>query len=53
VIDLIGKLVTVETAETFYEGKLVEVGEDEVHLESDMGWIVIPVQKITSVREKD
>ena len=52
-MDLIGKRVIVETAEMLYEGKLVEVGEDEVHLESDMGWIVIPVQKITSVREKD
>jgi hypothetical protein len=52
-IDLIGKFVIVETAETLYEGKLVEFGEDEVHLESDMGWIVIPMQKVTSVREKE
>ncbi len=52
-IDLIGKYVIVETAETLYEGKLVEIGEDEVHLESDMGWIVIPVDRVNSIREKD
>jgi hypothetical protein len=45
--------VIVETAETFYEGRLVEVGEEEVSLESDMGWVVVPVQRVTSIREKD
>jgi len=53
VIDLIGKLVIVETAETMYTGKLIEVGEDEVHLESELGWVVIPMQRVTSIREKD
>ena len=52
-IDLIGKLVIVETAETMYTGRLIEVGEEEVHLESEMGWIVIPMQRVTSIREKD
>lgn len=47
--DLIGKFVRVETAETMYSGKLIEVGEDEVHLESDMGWLVIPVERIVSI----
>jgi hypothetical protein len=53
VIDLIGKLVIVETAETMYTGKLIEVGEDEVHLESELGWVVIPMERVTSIREKD
>jgi ribosome maturation factor RimP len=52
-IDLTGKMVTVETAETTYTGKLVEIGEEEVYLESETGWIVIPVDKIASIREKE
>ncbi len=51
--ELIGKLVTVETVETVYTGKLVEVGEEEVHLESELGWIVVPVDRIVSIRGKD
>jgi hypothetical protein len=53
VIDLIGKKVIVETQETTYTGKLVEIGEEEVHLESEMGWIVIPVDRIASIREEE
>jgi len=45
--------VIVETAETMYTGRLIEVGEEEVHLESEMGWVVIPVQRVTSIREKE
>jgi hypothetical protein len=51
--DLIGKIVVVETPETTYTGKLVEMGEEEVHLESELGWIVIPVERIASIREKE
>jgi len=52
-IELIGKTVMVETAETIYTGKLVEVGEEEVHLESELGWIVIPLERVTAIREPD
>ena len=52
-LDLVGHLVIVETAETMYTGKLVEVGEEEVHLETEMGWVVIPSDRITAIREKD
>ena len=52
-IDLIGKFVIIETAETMYTGRLIEVGEEEVHLESEMGWVVIPMQRVTSIREKE
>lgn len=51
-IELIGKIAVVETQETTYTGKLIEIGEEEVYLESEMGWIVIPVDKIASIREK-
>jgi hypothetical protein len=53
VLDLIGKLVVVETQETTYTGTLVEIGEEEVHLETEMGWIVIPVERVSVIREKD
>ena len=43
----------VETAETMYTGRLIEVGEEEVHLESEMGWVVIPMQRVTSIRGKE
>ena len=52
-IDLIGKTVIVETQETTYTGRLVEIGEEDVHLETDMGWIVISVERVTSIREKE
>lgn len=53
VLDLIGKLVVVETQETTYTGTLIEIGEEEVHLSTDMGWIVIPVERVAVIREKD
>jgi hypothetical protein len=51
--DLIGTIVEVGTAETIYEGKLVEVNELEIHLESESGWIVIPIDKVAFVRAKE
>lgn len=51
--DLVGKIVDVETPDVTYSGKLIEIGEYEVHLESEMGWIVVPVDKITAIREKE
>jgi len=51
--NLTGKIVVVETQETTYTGRLVEIGEEEVHLETDMGWMVIPIERVTSIREKE
>ena len=51
--NLIGKTVVVETFETTYTGTLIEVGDQEVHLQSDMGWIVVPVERITDIHEKE
>lgn len=51
-IDLIGKLVEVGSVDIVYTGRLVEINEKEVHLESESGWIVVPVDRIAYVREK-
>jgi hypothetical protein len=51
--NLVGKIVEVETGEMTYTGRLIEVGEDEVQLESVSGWIVIPVEKIVFIKEKN
>lgn len=51
-IDLIGKIVEVETGDITYIGKLIEVGEDDVHIEAITGWVVIPIDRIAYIREK-
>jgi hypothetical protein len=51
-IDLIGKIVEIETADMTYVGKLIEVGEDEVHIEAVTGWVIVPLDKIAFIREK-
>ncbi len=50
-LDMIGKVVEVGTGETTYIGTLVEVNEEEVYLESESGWIVVPVEKVAYIRE--
>jgi hypothetical protein len=52
-IELIGTIVEVGTLETIYEGKLVEVNEQEIYLESESGWIVIPIDRVAFVRAKE
>jgi hypothetical protein len=49
--ELIGKEVEVETSETIYRGVLIEITENEVNLQSEIGWLTIPNEKIASVRE--
>ncbi|MBI5640736.1 MAG: hypothetical protein HZA17_09945 [Nitrospirae bacterium] len=51
-IELVGKIVEVGTVEAVYVGKLIEVNEDEVHLEAESGWIVIPVDRVAYIREQ-
>lgn len=50
--ELVGKTVEVLTTETTYIGRLIEIGETEVHIESDSGWVMIPVEKIVSINER-
>lgn len=52
-IELIGKMVEVQTGDLTYSGKLVEVGEEDVYLESESGWIVLPVDRVAFIREKE
>ncbi len=51
--DLTGRMVEVGTAGIVYEGKLVEAGESEVLLESETGWVSIPMDRIVFIREKE
>lgn len=52
-IDLLGKLVVVSANDITYTGKLVEISETDVHLETELGWLVIPVESIISIRGKE
>ena len=52
-IELIGKIVEVGTVETLYYGKLIEVNENEVHLETESGWLVVPLDRVAFVRERE
>ncbi len=52
-IDLIGKMVIVEAEDGLtYTGKLVEIGEEAVHLESETGWVMIMNDRIANITEK-
>ncbi len=52
-IELIGKMVEVGTPETTYLGKLAEVNEEEVYLETEAGWVVVPIDRIAYIREPE
>ncbi len=47
--ELIGKEVRVKTGEIEYRGVLVEIGETDIHLEAETGWIVIPVGNVAGI----
>lgn len=51
-IELIGKHVEIMANNITYTGKLVEIGETDVYLQAESGWIVIPVEQIAFIREK-
>lgn len=51
--ELIGKEVEVSAEDILYKGVLIEIGETEMYLLSDSGWIVVPVEKIADVRAVD
>ncbi len=52
-IELIGKYVEVMANNITYTGKLVEIGETDVYLEAESGWVVIPVEQIALIRKKE
>lgn len=52
-IELIGRMVEVRTGDMTYTGKLVEIGEEDIYLQSQEGWIVLPVDRVASIIEKE
>jgi hypothetical protein len=50
-VDLVGKIVEVVTSETTYRGRLIELNSEEIYLESESGWIVVPVDSVALMRE--
>ncbi len=49
--ELVGKKVDVHASDVVYSGVLVEIGEREVHLQSETGWVVIPLERIVEIKE--
>ena len=52
-IELIDKEVEVKTPDIIYRGVLVEIGVNDVHLKSESGWIVVPMDKIIGIEVVD
>lgn len=52
-IELIDKMVEVGTPDITYSGRLAEVNEEEVYLETESGWVVVPLERITYIRERE
>lgn len=48
--ELTGKEVEVSANDIIYRGVLIEIGEHEVHLQSETGYIVIPVDSIATIK---
>ncbi len=48
--ELTGKKVEVNTVDTLYTGILVEIGESEVQLQSETGWVVIPLERVVEIK---
>lgn len=49
----INKEVEVITSETLYRGILIEIGESEIQMQSENGWISVPMERILDIRLKD
>jgi len=50
-IELMGRRVVVEANGITYTGRLVEIGETEVHLETESGWITLQTDHVVDIRE--
>jgi hypothetical protein len=48
--ELMGKEVEVITPDVVYKGILVEVGETEVYIRSESGWLAIPVANVAEIK---
>ncbi len=50
---LAGRFVEIYANDIIYKGRLMEMTEDEVYIESEMGCIVIPVDSIGYIKAID
>jgi len=46
---LVGQTVEVTADRMIYRGRLIEINADEVHLESQQGWITVPIDQVASI----
>ncbi|HLC14952.1 MAG TPA: hypothetical protein VJL89_01835 [Thermodesulfovibrionia bacterium] len=46
-----GKEVEFQANGVTYKGKLIQITETEVHLQTTMGWVVVQTEHITSMKE--
>ena len=47
---LVGREVEIVAEGMVYHGRLVEMGEEDIYLESASGWTTIRVERVSSVR---
>ena len=47
--EMIGKIVEVTADGIMYRGQLIEIGEKEVHLKAETGWLVLNAERITQI----
>ncbi len=52
-LELIGKKVSVEANGITYTGRLVEIGEREVHLETELGWVTLLTDQVVNITKAD
>lgn len=46
---LVGREVEVIADGISYRGRLVEMGEEDLHLETESGWLTIPIERVARV----
>lgn len=51
-MELVGRVVEVGTAELLYTGRLSWISESDAWLESETGWVCVPLENIVFIREK-
>lgn len=51
--DLTGEIVDLMANNVIYTGRLVEIGETDVYLETESCCLTIPVEQIAFIRKKE
>ncbi|GBE06653.1 hypothetical protein BMS3Abin10_02310 [bacterium BMS3Abin10] len=51
--ELTGKKVEVTTGDVVYIGVLIEIGEASIELETQSGWVSVPIDKVADVKLAD